>query len=138
MAGADTITQARLRAGISKRELARRAHTSPAAIVEYESGRRSPTVDTLARLIDACGMGYNITLYSTAARERRNMAGKRLSQVLALADALPHRATSRKCGFAGFRQLTMSTFFCQSARSMLCDLRSLNESHSLIRKSQML
>ena len=106
MAGADTISQARMRAGISKRELARRAHTSPAAIVEYESGRRSPTVDTLARLVDACGMGYNITLYSTAARERRNMAGKRLSQVLALADALPHRAASRKCGFAGFRQLT--------------------------------
>ena len=108
MAGADTITRARLRAGISKRELARRALTSPAAIVEYESGRRSPTVDTLARLIDACGMGYNITLYSTAARERRNMAGKRLSQVLALADALPHRTASRTCGFAGFRQLTQS------------------------------
>ncbi len=106
MAGADTITQARMRAGISKRELARRAHTSPAAIVEYESGRRSPTVDTLARLVDACGMGYNITLYSTAARERRNMAGKRLSQVLALADALPQRGASRKCEFAGFRQLT--------------------------------
>ena len=106
MAGADTITQARLRAGISKRELARRANTSPAAIVEYESGRRSPTVDTLARLVDACGLGYNITLHSTAARERRNMAGKRLSQVLALADSLPHRAASRKCGFAGFRQLT--------------------------------
>ncbi|MCX6527261.1 MAG: helix-turn-helix transcriptional regulator [Actinobacteria bacterium] len=106
MAGADTITQARTRAGISKRELSRRAHTSPAAIVEYESGRRSPTVDTLARLIDACGLGYNITLYSTVARERRNMAGKRLSEVLALADSLPHRAASRKCGFPGFRQLT--------------------------------
>ena len=106
MAGADTITQARTRAGISKRELSRRAHTSPAAIVEYESGRRSPTVDTLARLIDACGLGYNITLYSTVARERRNMAGKRLSEVLALADSLPHRAASRKCGFPGFRLLT--------------------------------
>ena len=106
MAGADTITHARVLARISKRELARRAHTSPAAIVEYESGRRSPTVDTFARLIDACGMGYNITLFSTAARERRNMAGNRLSQVLALADALPHRVASRKCGFAGFRQLT--------------------------------
>jgi hypothetical protein len=51
-------------------------------------------------------MGYNITLYSTAARERRDVAGKRLSQVLALADALAHRAASRKCGFTGFRQLT--------------------------------
>ena len=106
MAGADIITQARMREGISKRELARRAHTSPAAIVEYESGRRSPTVDTLARLIDACGLGYNITLYSTAARERRKLAGKRLSEVLALADALPHRAASRTCGFPGFRKLT--------------------------------
>ena len=106
MAGADIITQARMREGISKRELARRAHTSPAAIVEYESGRRSPTVDTLARLIDACGFGYNITLYSTAARERHKLAGKRLSDVLALADALPHRAASRTCGFPGFRQLT--------------------------------
>ena len=28
--------------------------------------------------------------------------------------------------------------FCRRARSMLCDLRSPNESHSLIRKSQML
>ena len=104
MAGADIITQARMREGISKRELARRAHTSPAAIVEYESGRRSPTVDTLARLIDACGFGYNITLYSTATRERRKLAGKRLSEVLALADALPHRAAARTCGFPGFRQ----------------------------------
>ena len=108
MAGADTITEARTRAGISKRELARRARTCPAAIVEYESGRRSPTVDTLARLIDACGMGYNITLYSTAARERRNTAGKRLSEVLALADTLPHRAVARKCGFPSFTQLMKS------------------------------
>lgn len=108
MAGAETIRQARMFEGISKRELARRARTSPAAIVEYESGRRSPTIETLGRLIDACGLGYNIALYSTAARERRDVAGKRLSQVLALADALPHRAASRTCGFAGFRQLTQS------------------------------
>jgi len=108
MTAANIITQARMCEGISKRELARRAHTSPAAIVEYESGRRSPTADTLARLIDACGLGYNITLYSTAARERRNMAGKRLSEVLALADSLPHKAAPRKCGFPSFKQLTVS------------------------------
>jgi transcriptional regulator with XRE-family HTH domain len=108
MTGAETITQARMRLGVSKRELARRAHTSPAAIVEYESGRRSPTVDTLSRLIDACGLGYKITLYSTVERERRRMAGTRLSEVLALADSLPHRTSSRTCGFPGFRQLTES------------------------------
>ena len=80
------ITKAREQGGLSKRELARRAHTSPAAIVEYESGRRSPTVDTLARLIDACGLGWTITLDGKAKRERQLVAGKRLAQVLALAD----------------------------------------------------
>ena len=50
------ITDARLRAGLTQRELASRAQTSPAAIAFYEGGRRVPTVDTLARVIAACGM----------------------------------------------------------------------------------
>jgi transcriptional regulator with XRE-family HTH domain len=36
--------------------LATRAQTSPAAIAFYERGNRIPTVDTLARIIAACGM----------------------------------------------------------------------------------
>lgn len=96
------IRKAREQAGLSKRELARRAHTSPAAIVEYESGRRSPTVDTLDRLIDACGLGWTITLDGTAKRERQRVAGKRLAQVLALADELPKRKPARTCGFPRF------------------------------------
>ena len=61
-----------MRLGVSKRELARRAHTSPAAIVEYESGRRSPTVDTLSRLIDACGLGYKITEVPNPFRKKKS------------------------------------------------------------------
>ena len=51
MNAARIIQVARERSGLSKRELARRAGTSPAAIVKYESGQTSPTVDTLNRIL---------------------------------------------------------------------------------------
>ena len=49
------IRVAREKSGLSKRELARRAGTSPAAIVKYESGAMSPTVDTLNRILRVAG-----------------------------------------------------------------------------------
>jgi transcriptional regulator with XRE-family HTH domain len=50
----ESLKQARLRAGLSQRALARLAHTSPAAISRYESGQMSPTIRTLSRLLEAC------------------------------------------------------------------------------------
>lgn len=44
----------RLAAGISQRELARRARTSSATIHRYESGRVDPSVGTVNRLLRAC------------------------------------------------------------------------------------
>ena len=44
----------RLAAGISQRELARRAATSSATIHRYESGRVDPSVGTVNRLLRAC------------------------------------------------------------------------------------
>lgn len=44
----------RLAAGISQRELARRARTSSATVHRYESGRVDPSVGTLNRLLRAC------------------------------------------------------------------------------------
>ena len=55
MDAARIITVARERSGLSKRELARRAGTSPAAIVKYESGQMSPTVETLNRILHVAG-----------------------------------------------------------------------------------
>ena len=49
------IRMARRRAGLTQAELAARAGTSQAAISAYESGRRSPSVDTLARVLLAAG-----------------------------------------------------------------------------------
>ncbi|HVA21555.1 MAG TPA: helix-turn-helix transcriptional regulator [Candidatus Micrarchaeia archaeon] len=45
---------ARARAGVSQRELARRARTSSATLSRYESGRLEPTVATFNRLLAAC------------------------------------------------------------------------------------
>jgi hypothetical protein len=40
---------------LTQAELARRAGTAQSAIAAYESGAKTPTVDTLARLLDATG-----------------------------------------------------------------------------------
>jgi len=41
-------------AGLSQRELARRAGTSPATLHRYEAGRVDPTTGTLNRILHAC------------------------------------------------------------------------------------
>lgn len=53
---------ARRTAGLTQVELAKRAKTSQAAVSAYESGRRSPSVDTLCRLVDAAGFEVRMRL----------------------------------------------------------------------------
>lgn len=56
------IRIARRRAELSQQELAGRATTSQAAISAYESGRRSPSVETLARVLAAAGFELRMRL----------------------------------------------------------------------------
>lgn len=56
MDGGLLIREARLRAGLTQAELARRAATSQSAIARYERGDVSPRVDTLDRIVAACGL----------------------------------------------------------------------------------
>lgn len=58
--GGNLIRLARRDAGLSQRALARRAGTSQAAIAAYESGNRSPTLATLARIVRAAGSDLRI------------------------------------------------------------------------------
>jgi transcriptional regulator with XRE-family HTH domain len=88
MDAARWIRSARERAGLSKRELARRARTSPAAVIAYESGARDPTVGTLRRLLAATGTDLEV---APTRRPDPHQAAARLEQVLDLADALPYR-----------------------------------------------
>ncbi|MEX2556482.1 MAG: nucleotidyltransferase domain-containing protein [Actinomycetota bacterium] len=53
--GPELIKRARRAAGLTQAELARRAGTVQSAIAAYESGSKTPTVDTLTRLLEAAG-----------------------------------------------------------------------------------
>jgi transcriptional regulator with XRE-family HTH domain len=88
---------ARRRGGLSKRALARRARTSPAAIVEYERSRRSPTFDTFERLLTAAGVRVVVSVRPLPIDPQ--VAARRLADVLDLAEHLPHRPAARQLRF---------------------------------------
>jgi transcriptional regulator with XRE-family HTH domain len=93
------LRQARRLAGLSKRALARRAATSPAAIVMYEAGLREPTVPTLLRLLRAAGFAGQVGLQSLAVHPDPAVNGRRLGEVLDLAERLPHRPGRKRLAF---------------------------------------
>src|SRR5688500_3262377 len=63
------VRQARTAAGLSQRELARRAATAQSVVARIESGQTSPTTETLTRLLAAAGMDATVALSpSDAAR----------------------------------------------------------------------
>lgn len=51
----DVVRRARLAAGLSQHELALRSGVSQPHVSAYETGRRQPTVPTIARLVEATG-----------------------------------------------------------------------------------
>ena len=91
MDAASVIRDARRQAGLSQRELAARADTSGPAISMYESGERIPRVDTLQRIVDASGASMTIAVEHDGDPIGLRANGRRLAQVLDLADALPQR-----------------------------------------------
>jgi transcriptional regulator with XRE-family HTH domain len=56
------IRMARRQAGLTQQSLAKRAGTSQAAMSAYESGRRSPSVETLCRILAAAGFEVRMRL----------------------------------------------------------------------------
>lgn len=61
MAG-DIIRGARLHAGLSLRELARRAKTSHATLSRYEDGTIQPSLAVVERIVEACGLQLRVHL----------------------------------------------------------------------------
>ena len=59
---ADLVLDARLKAGLSQRQVARRAGTSQSAVARYETGRTEPSFAVVERLVAACGFEMRITL----------------------------------------------------------------------------
>jgi len=71
MRGGLLIKEARLRAGLTQKALAERLDTSQSVIARWESGRRSPTFETVVRAIRACGLDLHPTL---AVRDEQDQA----------------------------------------------------------------
>jgi transcriptional regulator with XRE-family HTH domain len=51
-----SLRYCRRRAGLTQRELAERSGVPQSSIARIESGKLRPRIDTLTRLIEACGM----------------------------------------------------------------------------------
>lgn len=62
MKGGELIREARLRAGLTQAEVARRLGTGQSVIARWESGRRSPTFETVVRAIGACGFDLGVSI----------------------------------------------------------------------------
>jgi len=61
-AAADLLIEARRRAGLSQRELARRARTVQSVVARVESGTTNPSWQTLSRLLAAAGFDLRTRL----------------------------------------------------------------------------
>lgn len=89
------LRSARARSGLTQAELAERSGTSQATISAYESGRKQPSLLTLSRLLAVTGSRITVEpatdLAVPRSRAQQRRAGRELSQVLALAAALPTR-----------------------------------------------
>jgi transcriptional regulator with XRE-family HTH domain len=81
------LRDARTRAGLSQKELGRRAGVPHTLISAYENGRRVPGGDMLLRLLNAAGAHLHVTVTVEESRE----AAAKLEQVCAVAMALPRR-----------------------------------------------
>ncbi len=88
---ARTLREARLKAGLSLRDLARRAGTSHATLSAYEQARKTPSAVTFLRILEACGLAVDVET-SPRIRARRGLErGEELAQVLELAEQFPAR-----------------------------------------------
>ncbi|MGH2928012.1 MAG: helix-turn-helix domain-containing protein [Solirubrobacteraceae bacterium] len=60
------VREARRRAGISQVELGRRAGVTQSVVSAYESGRRQPSLPTLAQLVRAAGLELDMVVRAAA------------------------------------------------------------------------
>src|SRR3954451_23646261 len=62
MIGGELVREARKRAGLTQKQLADRASTTQSAIARLESGRTSPSLEQVERLLRLCGFQLIVEL----------------------------------------------------------------------------
>jgi transcriptional regulator with XRE-family HTH domain len=60
VAGDNLLERARIEAGLTRQELARRAGTSRPTLSAYEHGHKSPRLDTVERILDRAGFALTL------------------------------------------------------------------------------
>ena len=95
------LEAARTRSGLSLREIARRAGTSHATLSAYLHGTKTPSLETLVRIVESCGLAVDISLEPRIRSANGVPRGDELEQVLRLAAQFPARA-ARDPGFPVF------------------------------------
>lgn len=93
------IRTARRQSGLTQQALAKRAGTSQAAISAYESGRRSPSVDTLCRILGAVGFEVRMRLAEPDTHDAAQVIAESLvpeDQVIAHTERERTRVSRRK------------------------------------------
>ena len=85
------IKQARRQAGLSLRQLSKRANTSHSTIAAYESGKKTPSAEVLLRLLDA--LDFDLVPTKTTRLTTKNLEARaqEFEAVLDLADQFPAR-----------------------------------------------
>ena len=86
---AELLKSCRLEAGVSLREIARRAGTSHSTLLAYESARKTPSIVTFLRILDACGFAADFILSPRIRWQDGIARGEELEQVLRLASEFP-------------------------------------------------
>jgi transcriptional regulator with XRE-family HTH domain len=71
------LEEARTRAALTQRELAKRAGTAQSVVARVERGQTSPTLDTLTRLLAATGFSIDMELVPQATADPLVEAFKR-------------------------------------------------------------
>lgn len=86
-----TLRRVRTRAGLSLRQLARRAGTSHSTLAAYESGRVTPGVETIDRIVRAAGFALDLEVSPRVGGADAEERGRELVAVLELAARFPAR-----------------------------------------------
>jgi transcriptional regulator with XRE-family HTH domain len=94
MNAATLLRRARIRSGLTLRQLAVRAGTSHATLSAYEAGRVHPSLQTAERIVRAAGFALSVDLLPLVGGARRER-GDELLQVLDLAAQFPARHALR-------------------------------------------
>jgi transcriptional regulator with XRE-family HTH domain len=94
------IREARRLGGLTQADLARRLGTTQSAVSNWERGRDTPRVDTLARILEACGFEADMTFRRLddvdRAQIRQNLAMTPAERLQSVRNVSKLRAKARR------------------------------------------